>query len=202
MNTLETLMRPAAAMMNRQIAAKTPARQICAELEGRSFALRVRGSAITLYITVDEGRVVMTSEYVEEPDVVATGSLVSLARLAGPAGENLVRDGAIEMAGDAIIASRFRKLLRYGEPDLEEELSNLVGDAAAHSIGEFARGVAGWANKASAIMQQNIGEYLQEESRAVPARHEALAFREGVDAIRDDVARFEARLRKFEQGRG
>ena len=202
MNTLETLMRPAAAMMNRQISAKTPAREICAELEGRSFALRVRGTAIALYITVDEGRVVMTGDYIEEPDVVATGSLISLARLAGPAGEKLVRDGAIDMAGDAIVASRFRKLLRYGEPDLEEELSRLVGDAAAHSIGEFVRGVASWTHSTGAIMQQNIGEYLQEESRAVPARHEALAFRESVDTLRDDVARFEARLRKFEQGRG
>ena len=143
----------------------------------------------------------MSSEYTEDPDVVATGSPISLLRLAGPAGEDLVRDGVIEMSGDAIMASRFRKLLRYGQPDLEEELSVFVGDAAAHGVGEFVRGLADWTRDASATMHQNIGEYLQEESRAVPGRHEADAFRDDVDALRDDVARFEARLRKIEEGR-
>lgn len=200
MNALASLMRPAAAMINRQIAAKTPAREICEELDGRTFALRVRDSAIALYLSVADGRVVISGDYVDEPDVVATGSLTSLARLAGPAGEDLVRDGAVDMSGDAIIASRFQKLLRYGQPDFEEELSGLVGDTAAHGIGQLIRGIGDWTRDAGAKMQQNVGEYLQEESRAVPGRHEADAFRDDVNTLRDDVARFEARLRKLEEG--
>ena len=189
-------------MINRQIAAKTPAREICEELEGRTFALRVADSALAMYVTVDDHRLVMSGDYVAEPDVVATGSLLSLARLAGPAGEDLVRDGAVDFSGDAVIANRFRKLLRYGQPDFEDELSAVIGDAASHGIGELVRGVAGWTRDAHATMQQNIGEYLQEESRAVPGRYEADAFRDDVNKLRDDVARFEARLRKLEEGRG
>ncbi len=200
MNALASLVRPAAAMINRQIAAKTPAREICDELDGRTFALRVQDSALALYLSVDSGRVVISGDYVDEPDVVATGSLISLARLAGPAGEDLVRDGAVDMSGDAVIAGEFRKLLRYGQPDFEEELSSVVGDAAAHGIGQFIRGIGDWTRDASATMQQNVGEYLQEESRAVPGRHEADAFRDDVNTLRDDVARFEARLRKLEEG--
>ena len=49
-------------------------------------------------------------------------------------------------------------------------------------------------------MQQNIGEYLQEESRTVPGRHETDTFRDQVNALRDDVARCEARRCKFEDG--
>ena len=200
MNALESLIRPATAMINRQIAAKTPAREICEELDGRTFALRVRDSAIAIYLSIVDGRFIPSSDYVDEPDVVATGSLVSLARLAGPAGESLIREGAVELTGDAIVASRFRKLLQYGQPDIEEELSAFVGDAAAHGIGEFVRGVASWSREAGETMQQNIGEYLQEESRAVPGRHEVDAFRDDVNALRDDVARFEAKLRKAEEG--
>jgi ubiquinone biosynthesis protein UbiJ len=48
-------------------------------------------------------------------------------------------------------------------------------------------------------MQQNVGEYLQEEIRAVPGRHEVEAFRQDVRTLRDDVARFEARLNQLEQ---
>ncbi len=202
MNALASLVRPAAAMINRQLAAKTPARELCEELDGRTFALRVQDSALALYLSVADGRVVISGDYVDEPDVVATGSLIALARLAGPAGEDLVRDGAVDMSGDAVIASRFQKLLRYGQPDFEEELSGLVGDAAAHGIGQLMRGIGDWTRDAGATMQQNIGEYLQEESRAVPGRHEADAFRDEVNTLRDDVARFEARLRKLEAGQG
>jgi ubiquinone biosynthesis protein UbiJ len=48
-------------------------------------------------------------------------------------------------------------------------------------------------------MQQNVGEYLREESRAVPTRDEVVGFRDQVDTLRDDVARFEARLKAAEK---
>lgn len=201
MSALEPLLRPIAAMINRQVTAKTPARELCTELDGRTFALRVPDTSLAVYLTVDAERVILSGDYVDDPDVVATGSLISLARLAGPAAEDLIRDGSIDISGDAVIAGRFRKLLRYGQPDLEEELAAVIGDAAAHGIGKFVRGVSGWSREARTTMQQNIGEYLQEESRAVPGRHEADEFRDDVNSLRDDVARFEARLKKFEAGR-
>jgi ubiquinone biosynthesis protein UbiJ len=199
-NALATVLRPAAAMINRQVAARTPARELCAELEGRAFALRVPDTALAMYLVVESAEIVLSADYVDEPDVVASGSLISLARLAGPAGESLIRDGSIDISGDALLAQQFRKLLRYGRPDLEEELSGVVGDVAAHGIGEFARGLGKWSREARETMRQNLGEYLQEESRAVPSRREANAFRNNVNALRDDVARLEARLNKLEQG--
>ena len=199
MDTLNSMLRPAVSLINRQIDAKTPARALADELDGRVFALRVRDTALAVYLRIEAGAVTLTGACEDEPDVVTTGSLVSLARLAGPAGEDLVRDGMIDIAGDALLASRFRKLLSYGRPDLEEELSSVIGDAAAHGIGEFVRGLGSWGRDAGRTMQQNVGEYLQEESRAVPGRHEAEAFREDVGTLRDDVARFEARLKRLEQ---
>jgi ubiquinone biosynthesis protein UbiJ len=50
-------------------------------------------------------------------------------------------------------------------------------------------------------MEQNVGEYLQEESRAVPSRYEVDAFRDAVNVLRDDVARFEVRLQRAEAAR-
>ena len=201
MNALEPLLRPVAAMINRQVSAKTPAQELCRELDGRTFALRVPDTALAMYLAVETDHILLSGEYVDDPDVVATGSLLSLARLAGPAADDLIRDGDVDIEGDAVVAGQFRKLLRYGQPDLEEELSAVIGDVAAHGIGNVVRSVAGWTREAGATMQQNVSEYLQEESRTVPGRHETDEFRNDVNSLRDDVARFEARLKKLEEGR-
>ena len=197
MDPLETLLRPLAALLNRQIRAKTPARELCSELEDRVFAIRVRDTSLAMYIVVGDGEIVLASQYGDDPDVVVAGSLLSLARLAGPNGDAAIRDGAIELSGDAGIAQRFQKLLRYGRPDFEEELSGAVGDVVAHTVGGIARGVARWGRAARSTMRQNVSEYLQEESRAVPSRYETEALRRNVESLRDDVARFEARLNRL-----
>ncbi len=197
-DALETMLRPVAALLNRQIQSKTPARELCAEMQDRVLALRVTNSALAMYIIVGPDQVFLSSEYSDEPDVVISGSLLALARLASPAGDTVVRGDAVELGGDVILARKFQTLLRYARPDFEEELSGLVGDAAAHSIGELVRNISQWGREAGSTLQQNASEYLQEESRAVPSRYEAEVFRGQVDTLRDDVARFEARMKQAE----
>jgi ubiquinone biosynthesis protein UbiJ len=200
-DALESLLRPVAALLNRQIRSKTPARELCTELRDRVFAIRVTNTALAMYIIVGPDQVFLASEYGDEPDVIISGSLLALARLAAPDGDTVVRGDAVELGGDVILARKFQSLLRYARPDFEEELSVLVGDAAAHGIGEFVRGVSQWGKEAGSTLQQNMSEYLQEESRSVPSRYEAEVFRGQVDTLRDDVARFEARLKRYEADR-
>jgi len=202
MNPLETLLRPVTAIINRQIAATTPARELAAELDEKVLAVRVADTALAAYLHISDGRLLLSTTTVDEPDVVITGSLFSLARLAGPAGEDLMREGVVDIVGDAVIAQQFRRLLNYGRPDLEEELANVIGDVAAHGLGEVARGVGRWGRDASATMRQNVSEYLQEESRVVPSRYEIEHFSAHVERLRDDVDRLEARLRKLSASRG
>ena len=202
MSSLEALLQPATAMINRQIRAKTPARELCAKLADRVMAVRVSNTALTIYLLAEDNQVLLSTAYEEEPDVVVSGSMLSLAQMAGSAGDSDVGRGDIKLSGDALVAEDFQKLLRYGKPNIEEELAGVVGDVAAHGIGEFIRGVNRWSRAARSTMQQNVGEYLQEESRSVPTRDEVVAFQTEVDTLRDDVARFEARLRTIESAAG
>jgi len=197
MSSLEPLLRPATAMINRQIQATTPARELCERLDNRVMAVRVKDTALAVYILVHDQMIELSGEYTDDPDVVVTGSLVSLAKLSGPSGEAAIRHGEIDISGDALAAQDFQKLLTYAKPDIEEELSMVIGDAAAHGVGELFRGIGAWRQNARATMSQNISEYLQEESRAVPTRDEVNDFRRHVDTLRDDVARLDARLQKI-----
>lgn len=198
MDALENLLQPVARLINRQIRVKTPARKLCSELQGRVVGVRVRNTALAMYFRVESDEISLHGDVDGEPDAVIAGSLLSLARMAGQSGESAVRDGSLELTGDAEIARSFQRLLHYGRPDLEEELSNVLGDVAAHGLGDIARSISHWGRQASATFRQNVSEYLQEESRAVPGRYEVDAFRERVDTLRDDVARMDARLKRLE----
>ena len=198
MDALETSLRPLIGMVNRQIEASTPARELCTELSGSLLAIRARGTGLVAWCEIHDAGLSMSGDHAGEPDVAITGSLLALLRLGLDSGEDAIRDGSIELSGDAELAQKFRRLLRYGKPDIEEELSGVVGDAAAHGLGQFARSISNWGREAGATITQNVTEYLQEESRAVPSRYETEDFRAQVDRLRDDVARFEARLKHVE----
>jgi ubiquinone biosynthesis protein UbiJ len=119
----------------------------------------------------------------------------------GGAGESVIRNGDVDLTGDAATAQRFQKLLGYAKPDVEEELSRVVGDVAAHRLAELGRGVRNWARAASTTMGNNVREYLQEESRDLPTRYEVDRFSSDLGVLRDDVERLAARLRRLEDSR-
>ncbi len=196
---LEALLRPIAEVLNRNIAEITPARAIATQLDGKTVAIRVRDSALAMYFVFDQDVVTLTTEFDADPDVAITGSLVTLARMAGGAGAQAIRDGDIDLTGDAATAQLFQTLLDHAKPDVEEELSRVIGDVAAHQLAEFARGVGNWVRGARSTMGDNIREYLQEENRDLPTRYEVERFGQQVGVLRDDVERIAARLKRLER---
>jgi ubiquinone biosynthesis protein UbiJ len=197
MNPLEAALRPVASLLNRNIRATTPARELCEKLDGSVIAVRVRNTALATWFLVHEDCLELTTECDAEPDVVISGSLLTLARMSGESGVNALRDGSLELTGDAHIADRFQRLLLFAKPDIEEELSGVIGDATAHKLGELARGISQWGRDARSTMGANIREYLQEESRDAPSRYELDRFVSDVNALRDDVERLEARINRL-----
>jgi ubiquinone biosynthesis protein UbiJ len=198
MNPLEAALRPVASVLNRNIRATTPAYELCEKLTGTIVAVRVRDTSLAAWFVVHSDYLELSTDCDAEPDVVITGSIITLARMAGEPGVSALRDGSLELAGDAHLADDFQRLLEYAKPDLEEELSSVVGDAAAHRLGEIARGVSSWASNARATMGDNIREYLQEESRDAPSRYEVDRHASNVDTLRDDVDRLEARINQLQ----
>jgi ubiquinone biosynthesis protein UbiJ len=197
MDVLEAALRPIASLLNRNISESTPARELSAKLSGTVVAVRVRDTALAAYFMVHDDSLNVVASSSEEPDVVITGSIITLARMAGQSGEAAIRDGSLDLTGNAETASQFQQLLSFAKPDVEEELSGIVGDVAAHRLGEIARGVGRWGRSARSTMGTNIREYLQEESRDAPSRYEVDKFSADVSTLRDDVDRVEARLNRL-----
>jgi ubiquinone biosynthesis protein UbiJ len=79
------------------------------------------------------------------------------------------------------------------KPDVEEELSKLIGDTPAHQALRFVRSVAGAGRRAAATQVRNVAEYFAHESRDLVPRAEAEDFYRGVERLREDLDRLEAR---------
>lgn len=199
MDVLEAALRPAAKLLNRNIHESTPARELCRKLAGKVVAIRVQKSALAAYFIVADEAVELVADTDLEPDVIISGSLLTLARMNSETGAAAVRDGTLDVTGDLEVADQFQHLMAFAKPDIEEELAAVVGDVAAHRLGEFARGLRRWSRDARATMGANISEYLQEESRDAPSRYEVERFSKAVSALRDDVDRLEARLNRLRQ---
>jgi ubiquinone biosynthesis protein UbiJ len=199
MDMLETLFQPLMKLVNKQIKSTTPAQELCTKLDGKVISIRVNDTALAIYFCVYSDKIALVGTFEGEPDVLISGSLITLARLASTTGEEAIHYDSLNLTGDAELAQAFQKLLGYGKPDIEEELSGIIGDVAAHRLGEIARSIGDWGRKTNSTFRQNISEYLQEERRDLPSRLEIEKFNREVDVLRDDVARFEVRLNLLKQ---
>ncbi|HMN44253.1 MAG TPA: SCP2 sterol-binding domain-containing protein [Povalibacter sp.] len=190
---------PLEAVLNRNIAASGAARGLCTRLAGKVLTVRFTGLPLALQFESDGERMKLDTSTTATANATLTGTPLSLLQLASPRPEAALRTGAVHIEGDAEVAQTFSELLKHARPDLEEELSRVIGDVAAHQVGNAARSVLAFGRRTADTFAQNVAEFLQEEGRDVPARVEADEFIAGVDKLRDDVDRFEARLARLER---
>jgi ubiquinone biosynthesis protein UbiJ len=192
-------------VLNREIAASTPAKDLVTDLAGDSFAIDVRGLGFTCVLRATDGRVTVEPRWQADAQsarpISATLSAtpIDLLRLARSADLSTLRGTGAQIVGSPEVAERFAKLLRLARPDLEESASRWLGDVPAHALGSAARAAGAWLERAASALRANTAEFLQEESRALPATLEVQAFYSDVERLRDDVERAGARLARLER---
>jgi ubiquinone biosynthesis protein UbiJ len=185
-------------VLNRGLPRSPRAQQLCAELAGRSVAVAIAGSSRCILVESTgltlKLRAVSAGSLASPSDATISGGPFSLLALSGPAPEAVLQRGAVRIDGDAELAQKFRELALLLRPDLEEELSLVVGDVPAHQLGRFARAAFGWTRKAASTTVRNAAEYLGHERRDLVPRSEAEQYLRGVDTLREDVDRLAARI--------
>ena len=191
----ESWLRPLEALINRHIAASARAREHLASVDGRVLALAFRGTPLVLYLVAEQEHLALSASYPSDPDAVLRASPLTLASLAR-AGEAA---GQVEIEGDAEVARRFQALLHAARPDWEEELARLLGDPAAHAIGNALRALTSWGRRAAEVFTRDAAEFLQEESRDLPARGEVEGFDADLGTLRGALERVESRLARLEE---
>ncbi|MEO0423111.1 MAG: hypothetical protein AAF184_12290 [Pseudomonadota bacterium] len=182
----DSLLMPLEALLNRRIAAATPAHDLCADLEGRTLVIDAT-EAPAIGFTVVEGALRLSFDVSEQPNAIVSGPLLELTRFAQAGSLEAARDVEVNVQGDVRTAGGYASLFAIARPDFEAELSRLVGDLPAHQLGNAMRGLGDFFARAGSTLQRDLGEFLKEESRDVPPRDEVQRFEERLSALSERV---------------
>ena len=189
--------------INRYLRLDPDAATRMAQLDGQCIALELRGLDIELFVLPGEQGIRLQDTIEGEADTVLRGTPLGMAQLGlgGNTGKTLF-SGDVTIDGNVETGQAFKAVLDEMDIDWEEQLSKLTGDFIAHQLGNAARQAGKILQHGRNTLEQDIGEYLQEELRVLPSRIETLNFSTDVSRISMDVERLQARVKRLQNTRG
>jgi len=104
----------------------------------------------------------------------------------------------IAVEGDPQLAAALNHIAHNIRWDVEEDLSRVFGDIAAHRMVEAGRKLDNWGRQGADNLARSFAEYWTEEQPLIANRADVEQFNRDVDALRDDVARVEKRIERLE----
>ena len=109
--------------------------------------------------------------------------------------ENAWRD--VQATGDTVFARDILYVAQNLRWDVEEDLSRVFGDIAAHRMVQSGNDLRRWQRDSAEHLARSAASYWTEERPLIAARSDIERFLREVDTLRDDVARAEKRLGKL-----
>jgi ubiquinone biosynthesis protein UbiJ len=168
-------------------------------LAGKIIALEFTAPGHVVYLSPTETGIHLLGAFEGAPDAALTGSLLAFARMGlGGAPRRFLFSGQIQVTGDTETARRFQSLFQKLAIDWEGQLARLAGETVSSTLFGLLRAGRRWSEDTAEAFRLNLAEYLQEETRDLPARAEANIFYRDVDGIRTDSERLEARIRRLQ----
>ncbi len=101
--------------------------------------------------------------------------------------------------GDTEFAAAISRVAANLRWDVEEDLSRVFGDIAAHRMAEVGRSAAAWPKQAASSLAGNVAEFLTEEKHLLVTPLRAAEFVRDVDEMRDAVERLDKRIERLQR---
>jgi ubiquinone biosynthesis protein UbiJ len=174
--------------------------ELLAPLAGKHIALKLRHPELNLHLTPTDRNIQFHTAPDAPADVTLTGSWLGFARMGlSDDPQRSLFGGGVRIDGDIKAARQFQQLFDRLAIDWEGLLAGQIGRGPAAGIVEALEAGRRWSGDALTSLRQDCAEYLQEESRALPAVPEAERFCRDVDTLRADADRLEARIDRLQR---
>lgn len=201
MNADQTFITFLESIVNRLLRLDSATRARLADLKGKMIRLQTMGDRpFTIIVLPDESGLQLRARPEREPDVTLTGDIPVIFRFALRRFlPDVVASGEVQISGDINLGQRFQRLLEQADIDWEEQAARVLGDVPAHQLGNVWRDLGVWSRQVRHSLMQDFAEYLQEESRLLPVRSRAGAFRQSVEIMLQDLENLEQRLARLNE---
>ena len=152
---------------------------------------------ITDFTILEDGR--LSPGAVEPPRVTLQFELSPNLAL------DFLRDGSagamrrVRIEGDAALATAIAGLARQLRWDVEEDLSHVIGDLAAHRVGETVRSAAAGGRDLMDRARTTTLQWLIHDDGALVGRPALESFRDDLRRLRDDVERLAKRVERLDR---
>lgn len=183
---------PLAAALNHLLEAEDWARARLAPFCGEVCELRARPFPAMRFRIAEGGTVAPAADDAPAALTLQLGPDVLPALARGE--DHFMR--AVEVSGNARLATEVLFLVRHLRWDIEEDLALWVGDAVAHRLVRTARQLAAWPREVASRVTAGLADYAFEERQWVVRRPELSGFAREVAALRDALERLELRIER------
>ena len=187
-----------AATVNHLLAREPWARERLRHHIGASARLAM--SAIDVRLRVGDDGYLVAADADLPCDVSIAVPAAALADFAGGGQAAVMRHVKIE--GDAEFANTVSYLAQHLRWEVAEDLSKVIGDAAAHRVTETGKAAVAEARRTGGTLARSLADYLVEENPLLVARPRLEAMRVDIGTLRDDLARLGKRIEKLERQKG
>jgi ubiquinone biosynthesis protein UbiJ len=172
--------------------------QLLAPMVGKVLAIHITPFNETLYLCPTHDRIQFLENYTGEVDTRLSGSLsaLGLMGLSATPMRSLFK-GEVRIEGDTLLAQKLQRMFEKLDINLETKLARYSSDDFAQRVSQLFRASRDWTQNTLTSFRLNLEEFLQEETRDLPAKAEAeLVFQE-IDAARSDLDRLSARIERL-----
>jgi ubiquinone biosynthesis protein UbiJ len=184
---------PFAAGLNLLLESEAWARERLAPFAGETIELRAPPLPGLRFSVAADGRLAPAAAEAAPALVISAGPGALAAAVQGE--EQLLR--AMDVSGNARLASEVMFLFRHLRWDVEGEMAKVLGDVAAHRLAGLARGVAAWHADAARRIAGSLVEYAAEERRLLIRRGELAEHAAAQARLRDGLERLEKRIERL-----
>ncbi len=152
-------------------------------LQGKQLAVCLRGIDLRLVLTAQPNGIWLNSHQ-EVVDCSVETEFSALQQLSDPSQlTRLIRENKLQIDGDLQTLQQFSQFFQQLNPDWQEKLSALLGDAVAHkaarAIVALQQGIRNYLQQAD----QTIQELAQDELRLTPVAAEVQQFSREVSTL-------------------
>src|SRR3990167_1865461 len=142
-----------------------------AQLQGKIIQITITDWHMHFFICPQADGINITRTVDVPPNAVIAGNSWNLLKAGCAKGQtSALFKNAIDVTGDTELGEAVRDVFTHIDIDWEEQLSNCIGDIAAHQLSRGTKRIRDMGKYTARTLSDNLREYLQQESQARPTR--------------------------------